>query len=176
MLPQPENLSEWLVTRATQTPLGHAYSQRTHAGKWTAKNWGEVYSFVQTLSAHLTRFGLVAGDRAVIMMPTVPEWEYCHLGVLAMGGVVVGLDAHDAPENLRHILLTVKPRALFLATSEQLDLLKKMLPVLPPIVVTLEACTTPGVRSLQALLESPAEGVLPHSQVASNQMATGAMG
>lgn len=172
MLPQPENLNEWLVARATQTPLGHAYSQRTRAGKWTVKNWGEVYAFVQTLSAHLTHLGLVAGDRAVIMMPTVPEWEYCHLGVLAIGGVVVGLDAHDAPENIRHILLTVKPRALFLATSEQLDLLKEMLPVLPPIVVTMEACTTPGVRSLQTLLEPPPSAVLPRSLVAADHMAT----
>lgn len=172
MSPQPENLNEWLVTRATHTPLGHAYSQRTPAGEWTVKNWGEVYAFVQALSAHLTHLGLVAGDRAVIMMPTVPEWEYCHLGVLAIGGVVVGLDAHDAPENIRHILHTVKPRALFLATNQQLDVITEMLPALPPIVVTMEAGTTLGVRFLPALLESPPSAVLSHSLVVEDQLAT----
>lgn len=172
MLPQPESLNEWLATRATQTPLGHAYSRRTHAGEWTAINWGEVYACVQTLSTHLSRLGLMAGDRAVIMMPTVPEWEYCHLSVLAIGGVVVGLDAHDAPDNIRHILHTVKPRALFLATGEQLDLLKEMLPVRPPIVVTLSPCTTPGVISLQTLLEFPPGAGLHHSLVTADDLAT----
>ena len=169
---QLESLNEWLATRATQTPLGHAYSRRTSAGEWIAVNWGEVYVFVQRLSTHLSHLGLMAGDRAVIMMPTVPEWEYCHLGVLGIGGVVVGLDAHDAPDNIRHILHTVKPRALFLATSDQLDLLLDMLPVRPPIVVTLSPCENPGVISLQTLLESSLDSALPTSQIAADALAT----
>lgn len=169
---QPESLNEWLVTRGTQTPLGHAYSRRTQDGRWTAVNWGEVYASVLALSTHLDRLGLRAGDRAVIMMPTVPEWEYCHLGVLRIGGVVVGLDAHDSPDNIRHILQTVKPRALFLATGEQLGLLQEGLPARPPIVVTLSPDATAGAIALQDLLGSLPDAGLLRSPVSADALAT----
>lgn len=172
ILSTPENVNGWLVTRATQTPRGHAYSQRTLAGDWTVTNWSEVYGMVHTLSAQLMHLGLCAGDRAVIMMPTGPEWEYCHLAVLAMGGVVVGVDAHDAPENIRHILLTVQARAFFLASSEQLDLLEEVLPIVPAIVIAMEVSKRPSTIALQTLLTSPPNQALSRPLVGPDHMAT----
>jgi len=168
----PDSVPHWLAARAAQSPQQPAYWQRTPAGDWTSVNWGEVQDRVQTLAAHLLRLGMRAGDRVAIMMPTVPEWEYCHLAVLAAGGVAVGIDAHDAPENTRHILHTVRPRALCLAAGEQLEALKALMPEPPDIVVTLDADHTPGIVSLPRLIETAPDSALPLPAVSPDQTAT----
>jgi long-chain acyl-CoA synthetase len=168
----PDSVPHWLAARAAQSPQQPAYWQRTPAGDWTSVSWHEVQVRVQTLAAHLLRLGLRAGDRVAIMMPTVPEWEYCHLAVLAAGGVAVGIDAHDAPENTRHILHTVRPRALCLAAGTQLESLKALMPEPPDIVVTLDADHAPGITSLPRLLEESPDPALPLPEVGLDQAAT----
>lgn len=169
---KPDTVAAWLTARAAQTPDQPAYWLRTPAGDWTCASWGEVHGRVQALSLNLLRRGLQAGDRAVIMMPTIPEWEYCHLAVLSMGGVVVGVDAHDAPENIRHVLQTVRPRALFLASGDSLDSLKAMLPVMPDLVVALDSAEKPGVESLQDMLAAPIDKDVPRPSVTPDHLAT----
>lgn len=168
----PDSVPNWLAARAAQSPQQPAYWQRTFAGDWTSVSWREVHDRVQTLATHLLRLGLRAGDRVAIMMPTVPEWEYCHLAVLAAGGVAVGIDAHDAPENTRHILHTVRPRALCLAAGEQLEALKALMPEPPGIVVTLDADPAPGIVSLPRLIETAADSAPPLPAVSADQTAT----
>ena len=172
MPPKPDNVLDWLSVRTALTPHAPAYWQRNSAGDWKSTSWDEVHNCVQTLSAHLVRLGLRSGDRVVIMMPTVPEWEYCQLAVLAMGGVVVGIDAHEAPENIRHVLQTVQPRALFLASRDLLNLLKEMLPVVPDIVVTMDSSDLRGVESLRALLASSKETAIALPKVTPDHVAT----
>lgn len=168
----PDSVPNWLAARAAQSPQQPAYGQRTSAGDWTSVSWGEVQHRVRTLAAHLLRLGLRAGDRVAIMMPTAPEWEYCHLAVLAAGGVAVGIDAHDAPENTRHILHTVRPRALCLAAGTQLESLNALMPEPPDIVVTLDADHAPGIASLPRLIEIACEPALPLPAVNPGQTAT----
>lgn len=172
MTHKPDSVPLWLALRATQTPHQPAYWQRAANGDWASINWGEIHRRTQTLSAHLVRLGLRAGERVVIMMPTVPEWEYCHLAVLAMGGVVVGIDAHDAPENIRHILHTVRPKALCLASDKQLESLKTLLPEIPDIVLTLDENSTPGTESLSRLIALAPEQIAFMPDVAPGQIAT----
>lgn len=172
MLARPDTVPAWLTARSAQTPDQPAYWQRTPAGDWTRASWGEVHGRVQNLSLNLLRRGLQPGDRAVIMMPTVPEWEYCHLAVLAMGGVVIGIDAHDAPENIRHVLQTVRPRALFLASGDSVDALKAMLPVMPDLVVALDSAVKPGVEPLQDMLAAVIDKDFPRPSVTPDHLAT----
>jgi len=106
------------------------------------------------------------------MMPTLPAWEYCQLAVLSIGGVVVGIDAHDAPENIRHILQTVQPRCLFLATAAQIDFLRGLLQETPDIVVTLEPNSFPGALSLSDLLAVEAGIGIPLPMVEAGDRAT----
>ncbi|MDO9467755.1 MAG: AMP-binding protein [Thiobacillus sp.] len=169
---KPDSVPGWLAARAALTPQQPAYWQRTPPGDWTSISWGELHARVQTLAAHLLRLGLRGGDRVAIMMPTLPEWEYCHLAVLAAGGVAVGIDAHDAPENTRHILHTVRPRALCLAAGAQLESLTALMPEPPDIVVTLDAEHAPGVVSLHRLLEDTPDPAPSLPAVSPEQMAT----
>lgn len=157
MQAQSETVIQWLLVRAERTPNQPAYSCRTEAGEWKSASWSEVRGRVQALSGHLIRIGLRSGDRVAIMLPTVPEWEYCHLAVLAFGGVVVGIDPHDAPENIRHVLHTVRPQALFLVSGEQLDHLKESLPIATEVVVVLESACPPTILSLNEFLTATAD-------------------
>lgn len=155
MTSRPDSIAHRLVARAQQTPHEPAYWTRG-AGGWSSVTWREVAARVQSLSGHLVRLGLRPGDRVAILMPTTPEWEYCHLGALAAGGVVVGLDAHDADTNIRHILATAEPRVLFLADSAQLARIAPLLPR-PPALVVARAGQASGVTELAGLLGSAGE-------------------
>jgi long-chain acyl-CoA synthetase len=154
---QIDTVFHQLNIRAERTPHLPAYWHRDSEQNWKSTTWDEVRNKVCNLARHLLRLGLIPGDRVALMMPTLPEWEYCQLAILAIGGVVVGMDAHDAPENIRHILDTVRPRALFLATRKQFEELKGLLPEAPVFVVTLESAGSSGVHSLLELLMTTAD-------------------
>lgn len=167
-----DTVPHWLQARAEQAPDQPAYWRRSMAGGWTSVSWDEAISRVRALSAHLARLGLRPGDRVAMMMPTLPEWEYCQIAIQAIGGVVVGVDAHDAPENIRHILHTVRPRALFLATHKQFEELKGLLPEAPVVVVALESARSSGVLSLPELLAHAADADPSWPTVEPDQTAT----
>lgn len=169
---QPDTVPGRLTARSELAPHQPAYWQRTPAGDWTPASWSEVQARVQNLSLNLLCRGLQPGDCVVIMMPTSPEWETCHLAVLAMGGTVVGVDAHDAPENIRHVLRTVRPRALFLASGERLDSLKTLLPAMPDWVVALDTAGKSGVEALQDLLTTAVAPDFPRPSVTPDHLAT----
>jgi len=120
----------------------------------------------------LIRLGVQSGDRVVLMMPTLPVWEYCQLAILGIGGVVVGIDAHDAPENIRHILQTVSPKALFLASAMQIDLLRELFQNTPDIIVTMEPGSYQGSVSFSNLLAVDSEVGLALPKVEAGNMAT----
>lgn len=119
-------LVERLHARAAQTPDGRAYSFLDAQGQWRSLSWGDVSTQVRTLSAALASHGLKRGDRVALMMPTIPEWEICSYAALGIGAIVVGLDSHDAPSNIRHILETCQPAALIAYSPEQLTLLRQV--------------------------------------------------
>jgi long-chain acyl-CoA synthetase len=152
MAARPNNVPDWLALRASDTPQAPAYWQRMSTGAWASTAWEEVQRTVHNLALQLRDHGLKSGDRVAIMMPTCPEWEYCHLAVLAAGGVLVGLDGHDAPENIRHVLQTISPNVLLLASKEQAATLTPMLPSPASLVVTLEDDEAEGIVPLHDLL------------------------
>lgn len=145
-----------LLLRANQTPTQPAYWRRGPQGKWHPVTWDGVAGRVNNLAGQLHRLGLRGGDRVAIMLPTVPEWEYCQLAAHSLGGVVVGLDAHDTPENLRHILRTVAPVALIAADAAQLELLTTACPSAPAVSISLEPSPSASVHCLRDLLAQPA--------------------
>ena len=113
-------LPDRLRARAARTPNGIAYLHQTSVGEWQSATWNDVVRKVEALAASLVRLGLRSGDRVAIMLPTSPEWEYCQFAAMAAGGIVIGIDAHDAPQNLLHILRLTSPKVLIAASGERL--------------------------------------------------------
>lgn len=151
----PQRLSE----RARQTPGATAYLRLTGDGSsaadWQPITWLEVAKRVATLAAHFRRLGIRPGDRVAIMLPSIPEWEYCQFATLAVGGVVVGLDAHDARHNLRHILELTTPRALIVPDADKLAFIQEVWGSIEISIVATESDLSSAAQSLQALLDTP---------------------
>ncbi|MBN8224196.1 MAG: AMP-binding protein [Xanthomonadales bacterium] len=125
----PPTVPARLRHRALLSPTAAAFMHRETDGEgWRAVSWREAVDTVDTLAANFTGLGVRPGDRIAIMLPTCPQWEYCHQAALAAGGVVVGLDSHDSEQNLRHVLLLTEPRALIVQTLADVERLSAFWP------------------------------------------------
>lgn len=160
-------LPERLQARAAASPDQLAYLHQVDGREWQSVTWREVAQRVDTLAGHFSDLGLQTGDRVAIALPTSPEWEYCQLAALAVGAVVIGIDAHDAPRNVRHILDLTKPRLLITSTADTLRTFGELWRI-PEITITCERDPPAGRgHTLEQLLEaqngrhSPASPPLP---------------
>ncbi|MBR0568473.1 AMP-binding protein [Azoarcus sp. L1K30] len=149
----PQTLPERLSARAQDTPEAVGYLFRDTSGSWQETRWKDVAKTVATLAAAFGELGLKTGDRVAIMLPTSPNWDYCHLAALACGAIAVGLDVHDAPGNLHHVLATTTPRAVIAADIGTLDALSAHCQP-PEIRIVAEGEPKPGVLTLSSLLRS----------------------
>jgi long-chain acyl-CoA synthetase len=77
-----------------------AYQQETAPGRWEPITWAAFDQRVEPLRRGLAAAGLRPGDRLALIAPVSLEWELLHHAALALGVVVVGLDAHDLPERI----------------------------------------------------------------------------
>lgn len=145
-----QTLPERLHARAAESPDLIACLYRS-GDKWQAVTWREFVRRVDTLAGHFARLGLRPGDRAAIMLPTSPEWEYCQFAALSVGAVVVGLDAHDAPRNHRHILSLTEPRLVVTSSGEKLRTLGELWHP-PEIAITSDSDESCGSRGALAQL------------------------
>jgi long-chain acyl-CoA synthetase len=160
-----------LINRVACSPTTAAFWRLTERG-WESEDWQSVLIRVRNLSGHLMRLGLAHGDPAVLMMPTSIEWEIAHLAALAAGCVVIGIDAHDTQENIRHILSTVPPKALFVSTQEQQEFLSNLLPTPAPVAILNAAAAGTAAHSLQDLLSTFCEVPAQWPEVQPGQLAT----
>lgn len=153
-----QTLPQCLSARARETPEATAYLHPDRSGQWQQTTWHEVAQRVEALAAQLTQLGLQPGDRVAIMLPTSPLWDYCQLATLACGGVVVGLDAHDAPRNLQHILALTRPRAIVVPDTEKLEFIQGLWMAADIAIIVDEVPESPA-HSLLALLNSASKAI-----------------
>lgn len=159
---QSRTLIEWLDTRATQTPKRPAYRWRDEAsGRWSAMSWDEVRQRAHCFARQLCIHSLRPGDTVVMSLPVTPDWECCHYGILAAGGIVVGVDAHDADDNIRHILETVRPAAWLLASSDQAQRFAALGAASPRLTAVASGEPPEGAHRLADLLTAPSNTSLP---------------
>ena len=81
-------------------------------GKWQPHTWKEYYSDVSRLAKGLMELGLTPGQNIGIMAPASRQWDVVQMAILFCGGVVVGLDPHDASENINNIAKRTDLRGL----------------------------------------------------------------
>lgn len=89
-----------LDLRAAETPQAIAYRHEASDGQWVPVTWQDFSRRVAKLRRALLAAGLRKGDRLALIAPVSLEWEVLHHAALAMGAVVVGMDAHDLPERI----------------------------------------------------------------------------
>lgn len=81
-----------------------------HRGQdWT---YGEVYRHARSVAGWLRHNGLKEGDRVGVLLPNSAEYVICYFGILLAGGIVVALNPHTTPRELKHTLVHCEPTAV----------------------------------------------------------------
>jgi len=141
-----------LRARSALTPDETALWHTAPDGRWVGRTWRAYEQAVAALGHGFRQRGLLPGERVGIMAPSCPEWDFAQLGILATGGVAVGLDPHAPDEHIREIARRCNFAGLLLAQPSLLDKLDQAVRQRLRFVVCLEAAGTEDVEPLAALL------------------------
>lgn len=148
-LRQAQTLPALLAARVGSSPSATAHVHLVD-GISTAFTWTDAQARVRALQGGFHRLGIRRGERVAVMLPTSPEWEHVHLAVLGLGAAIVGLDAHDTPRNLRHILAIARPSTIITTDAAQLARLDALYTGFA-IRITTAQDTPPDTHRLAAL-------------------------
>ena len=86
--------------------IGFVEQQAAH--DWQGTSWGAFSLAVEKTSRELQGFGCRSGHAIAIMASTSVLWDIIQYAILKIGGIVVGIDAHDTAGNIRTILDTAE--------------------------------------------------------------------
>lgn len=100
--------------RLEESPDAVAFQESTPgtSSTWKAWSWSEYWRRVEEAARSFVAAGLTPGDRVAIVAGTSLAWEIADKAVLTAGGVVVGIDAHATPDQIRFVLGHSESRAL----------------------------------------------------------------
>ncbi|MBI2902254.1 MAG: AMP-binding protein [Candidatus Methylomirabilis oxyfera] len=133
-------------------------------GRWKEISWREYGQRVREVAAGLVALGLRRGECVSIIAENRPEWLYSDLGIMAAGGVTVGIYTTSSPEQCAYILSHSEARFHIVEDEEQLDKVLRVrdrLPLLERIIVIdlkgLRKFQDPMVISFEQLLSGGRE-------------------
>jgi len=92
-----------LNARSKLDPDAPALWQRSSDGRWVSSSWNDYRKACAAVAFGLRRLGLNPGDRVGIMAASCREWDYAQVGILAAGGVAIGLDPHAIDDHTQAI-------------------------------------------------------------------------
>lgn len=90
-------------------------------GIWRDISWNEYYRLVTYVSSALISMGLEKGECVSIIGDNCPEWVIIDMGVQCAGGVVVGIYATNAWQQVAYVLENSDSVFFFVENEEQLD-------------------------------------------------------
>ena len=90
-------------------------------GLWQEITWREYGLKARQVALGLIALGLEPGDRVAIISENNPEWLYSDMGILAAGGVTVGIYPTDSPNQVEYVLNHSGARFYLAEDEEQLD-------------------------------------------------------
>lgn len=107
-------------------------------GLWQEITWRQYQERVHVAAMALLELGVEKGQCISIISENKPEWLYCDIATLCVGGITVGIYTTNASEEVAYVLNDTGSRLLFVEDEEQLDkvlLARNELPHLQKIVV-----------------------------------------
>lgn len=107
-------------------------------GIWQETTWAGLSEQAGALAAGLVDLGFAAGGHAGILSENRREWVQAQLGIMAAGGVTVGMYPTSPASEIRHLLSASDTTILFIEDQEQLDKIKDLdgdLPSLRQLVI-----------------------------------------
>ncbi len=105
--------------------------------KGTRLRYREVNEMADAVAAGLHARGFKQGDRAVLLMPNIPQFVFCYYGILKAGGIVVALEPHATERELEAQLADCGAQTAF---------------VMSQYYATLKAVQAAGQTRVQAII------------------------
>lgn len=90
-------------------------------GLWRDISWREYGAGVRETSCGLMALGLEKGGCVSVIGENMPEWLYCDLGIMAAGGITVGIYTTNAADEVGYILDHSQSGFYIVENEEQLD-------------------------------------------------------
>jgi long-chain acyl-CoA synthetase len=129
-------------------------------GIWQEITWREYGRNARNAALGFISLGLQPGDRVAVISENNPEWLYSDMGILAAGGVTVGIYPTDSTNQVEYVLNHSGAIFYIAEDEEQLDKVLEVrhkIPALQKIIIMdmegLRHFSDPMVMSFDALLE-----------------------
>jgi long-chain acyl-CoA synthetase len=149
-----------LFQHRTKVWKDHVAMRDKVLGVWKEFTWGDYGEQVEQVALGLLELGMKKEDTAAILSENCPEWLFCDEGILAAGGVTVGVYATDSASQIEYIANNCGARFFFVEDEEQLDKIlevREKTPAVEKIIVYdmkgLRDFDDPMVMSFDDLLE-----------------------
>jgi long-chain acyl-CoA synthetase len=121
-----------LLRRARQDPNAVAFRDK-HLGVYQGHTWTDYARLAEEVALGLMELGVNSGDRVAIMGDACAEWVLSDMGVMAIGGIAVGVYPTSAPNEVEYIVGDSKSSIFIAETQEHLDKLFVVLDSLPSL-------------------------------------------
>ena len=121
-----QTIPELLAQRTRNSAINPAYWILNNQSSWTSINWKNYQQQVHYVANELKDRGLQKGQAIGILATSKLQWELAHLAIITAGGVVVGLDPNERPEQLSQMIKSAKITGVFIDTLNQLEILKEI--------------------------------------------------
>lgn len=138
-------------------------------GLWREVSWTAYAGEVDGAAWGLLAAGQRPGDAIAVFAGNLPEWLYCDLGNLSIGGMTVGIYPTESVRQIAFVLNDCKARIAFTDTGERLAKLlaaKAQCPTLETIVAfdkrIAETAAGDGVMSYTGFLNAGREHAKSH--------------
>jgi long-chain acyl-CoA synthetase len=107
------------------------------AGTWTPMSGTELYGWVRAVADQLRAWGVVKGDRVVILSENRWEWQVADFAAMALGAIDAPLYATLGPEQIGYMLQDSGAKVAIVSNKEQYDKLAQCgeLPALEQVLV-----------------------------------------
>jgi long-chain acyl-CoA synthetase len=129
-------------------------------GLWRDITWNDYYRTAKWVGSALAALGLREGEAVSIIGDNCPEWVIADMAVQCAGGVVVGIYATNAWQQVEYVIQDSESRFFFVENEEQLDKwlnFRERAPLLKRVIVWdlegLRHFTDPLVMTFEELLE-----------------------
>ncbi len=150
------------VFKAAVLKYGDRVAMRKKAyGLWHDISWNEYFQQTQRIASALISMGLEKGDCVSIIGDNCPEWVFINMSVQCAGGIVAGIYATNAWQQVEYVVSHSDSRFLFVENEEQLDkwlMFRENTPGLKKVIVWdtegLRHFKDPAVLAYEELTES----------------------
>ena len=111
--------------------------QQNAKGVWTPMSSDELYGWVRAVADKFSEWGVVKGDRIVLLSENRWEWAVADFASLALGAIDVPLYATSGPEQIGYMLRDCGAKVAVVASRDQLNKLAQAgeMPALEHVLV-----------------------------------------